>query len=174
MVAKLVLGVFCVLGAAWTAVWVWVLVRSRQKVSYSDVYPRLSLLRRRSFYVILAVAIVLFLFSVTWLPYQAIRARTVGPPQVVVEVTGRQWYWTFSRQEIPAGIPIVFKVTSLDVNHGFGLFDPKGELVAQVQAMPGYTNSLIYIFDEPGTYRVRCLELCGLYHHVMEATLTVK
>ena len=35
-----------------------------------------------------------------------------------------------------------FDVTSVDVNHGFGVYDPNGRLIGSVQAMPGYTNEL--------------------------------
>ena len=55
-----------------------------------------------------------------------------------------------------------FDVTSIDVNHGFGLYDPDGHLIGSVQAMPGYHNQLDLTLDEPGVYRIRCLELCGL------------
>jgi cytochrome c oxidase subunit 2 len=40
--------------------------------------------------------------------------------------------------------------------------------------MPGYTNRLIYQFDQPGTYTIRCLEYCGIGHQAMLRTLTVE
>jgi hypothetical protein len=46
-------------------------------------------------------------------------------------------------------------------------YDPEGHIVGQVQAMPGYTNVLVMRFDRPGSYQIRCLELCGQYHHIM-------
>jgi cytochrome c oxidase subunit 2 len=46
-------------------------------------------------------------------------------------------------------------------------------IVAQTQAMPGYTNVLRYTFTEAGTYRVLCLEYCGAAHHVMAADIKV-
>jgi cytochrome c oxidase subunit 2 len=61
-----------------------------------------------------------------------------------------------------------------DVNHGLGLFDPSGRLLTQVQAMPGYSNRLIHVFETPGAYTVRCLEYCGIAHHAMMTTLSVK
>ncbi|CAF0701745.1 hypothetical protein MPNT_410011 [Candidatus Methylacidithermus pantelleriae] len=59
-------------------------------------------------------------------------------------------------------MPVEFLVRAADVNHGFGLYDPDGRLVAEVQAMPGYTNRLTYVFKKPGTYKVLCLEFCGV------------
>lgn len=46
-------------------------------------------------------------------------------------------------------------------------------IVAQTQAMPGYTNVLRYTFTEPGVYRVLCLEYCGVEHHDMKTEINV-
>lgn len=93
-------------------------------------------------------------------------------PQIV-HATGHQWYWELDRTNIEMGKPVTFQVTSTDVNHGFGLYDAKGALVAQVQAMPGYVNQLTHVFKSPGTYRVLCLEFCGLAHHGMITEIKV-
>lgn len=171
---QLVLGVLLILGLLWTLAWAWVLRSTRRTIPYAEVVPKVTSLRRRLFYVILAVMIVVFLVSMRWLPYRSVRAAVLGEPQVSVEVVAQQWLWTFSQNEVPSGVPVEFVVTSKDVNHGFGIYDPNGRLVTQVQAMPGYTNRLVYVFKQPGTYMVRCLELCGIPHHVMAAALTVK
>jgi hypothetical protein len=65
---------------------------------------------------------------------------------------------------VAGGMPVEFRVTTLDVNHGFSLYAPDGHLVAQTQAMPGYMNRLRITFDQPGTYTVLCLEFCGMSH----------
>ncbi|MCC7425312.1 MAG: cytochrome c oxidase subunit II [Alphaproteobacteria bacterium] len=91
-------------------------------------------------------------------------------PQVV-NATGYQWYWELDTSQVTAGRPVKFRVTSADVNHGFGLYDEAGTLVAQTQAMPGYINRLTHVFEAPGTYRVLCLEYCGLVHHNMIAEI---
>ena len=171
---KLVFGVLILVGLIWTAVWGWVLFGSRQTVPYTEVAPKVATLRRRLFYILLPVFVIVFLVSLRLLPYPAARANALGEPQVSINVTAEQWLWTFSQTEIPAGVPVEFVVTSKDVNHGFAVFNPQGQLLTQVQAMPGYTNHLIYVFDQPGTYTVRCLELCGIAHHGMVTTLTVK
>lgn len=91
----------------------------------------------------------------------------------IVNVIGHQWSWEFSTNRVEAGVPVEFRVTSADVNHGFAIYAPDGRIVVQTQAMPGYTNKILYTFDQPGTYMVRCLEFCGLAHHVMEAPINV-
>lgn len=90
-----------------------------------------------------------------------------------VNVAAEQWSWTIDKTQLPLNKPIVFVVTSRDVNHGFGIYDADLKLLTQIQAMPGYTNKLYYTFTKPGKYRVMCLEYCGLVHHDMVAELTV-
>jgi cytochrome c oxidase subunit II len=85
----------------------------------------------------------------------------------VVDVVGHQWFWQLSRYQVAAGIPVEFRVTSADVNHGFAIYGPDDRIVTQTQAMPGFTNRLVYTFTKPGFYRVLCLEYCGLAHHGM-------
>lgn len=85
----------------------------------------------------------------------------------VVNVTGFQWAWKLDPATVRTGTPVEFRVTSADVNHGFAVYAPDGHIVAQTQAMPGYTNTLIHTFTEPGTYTVQCLEYCGLGHAPM-------
>lgn len=75
---------------------------------------------------------------------------------------------------VPAGKNIVFDVTSKDVNHGFGIYDPRGHLVAQVQAMPDYVNHLPLRFSVRGHYVVRCLEYCGIAHAAMQGAFEVR
>lgn len=166
-------GLLVVLGSAWTAVWLWVVVGARREGAYAPIYEKVGRLRRQWLLVFGIVGTGAFVASLWFLPYAPVRALVLGEPAVRVEVTGGQWYWEMSAAEVPAGVPIEFRVTAADVNHGFALYDPGGTLVAQVQAMPGYVNRLVHTFAEPGTYTIRCLELCGTAHHYMTTELTV-
>jgi len=103
-------------------------------------------------------------------PYDA----AASDDAVAVTATGSQWSWDITPQELPAGRPIVFKVTSDDVNHGFGVYDADGTMLFQTQAMPGYVNQVRYTFTKPGKYRVLCMEYCGLVHHDMIEEINVK
>lgn len=85
----------------------------------------------------------------------------------VVKVVAYQWRWDLSETRIKAGVPIEFRVTSADVNHGFAIYDPDDHLVAQTQAMPGFENKILHTFQQPGIYRILCLEYCGVAHHGM-------
>jgi cytochrome c oxidase subunit 2 len=97
-----------------------------------------------------------------------------GIEPVVVDAQALQFGFNLSKTEFKAGEPIEFDVTSADVNHGFGLYDENNQVLAQTQAMPGYTNKLYYTFEKPGTYKILCIEYCGLGHHLMMSKITVK
>lgn len=102
--------------------------------------------------------------SLFFMPY----SRADDPAATAtVKVIGGQFYWSMTPERVPAGTEVRFAVTSADVNHGFGIYDPDGVLIGNVQAMPGYTNELVLGLDEPGSYLVSCLEFCGVKHHEM-------
>lgn len=60
-----------------------------------------------------------------------------------------------------------------DVTHNFGIYNSKGILLTQVEAMPQYKNELQYTFNQKGKYTILCLEYCGLVHGFMTATIHV-
>jgi cytochrome c oxidase subunit 2 len=171
--ALLIVGVFAFVAAS---------AGQRAAVDYGRV-NRFRLL----FFAALSVILLTFLaFTLRRLPYAA-EASTANQ---VVHAVGKQYEWsltegvgpslaTWNRDfspsvTVPAGTPIEFRVTTLDVNHGFSLYAPDGHLVAQTQAMPGYMNRLRITFDQPGTYTVLCLEFCGLSHHRMRGVVQVR
>jgi cytochrome c oxidase subunit II len=149
-------------------------------------YARVNRLRFL-FFVSLAVILLIFLlFTLPQLPYP-VEART---PDRVVHAIGKQYAWSLTEGTgptlaswdrdfsptvtVPLRTTVEFRVTTLDVNHGFSLYAPDGHLVAQTQAMPGYVNRLRVVFPEPGTYTVLCLEFCGMSHHKMRGVVEVK
>lgn len=159
---------------AWTGVLAWVARGANRELGYDRVSGVVSIIRRYGTVAVLVVLGVAFLISLGFLPYAAARVERLGSPQVTVDVEGSMWRWALSQERVPVGRTVEFRVTSRDVNHGFGIYAPDGRLVAQVQAMPGYTNRLIVRFDRPGTYTIRCLEFCATGHHVMVGQLTVE
>lgn len=108
-------------------------------------------------------------FTLTSWPHAA---PTTDNP-VIVSATGQQWSWELSRDSVPANKPVVFAVTSKDVNHGFGVYDDTGTILFQTQAMPGYINRVAYTFSKPGVYRVLCMEYCAGSHHDMTSEFRV-
>lgn len=128
--------------------------------------------RRSLFIVLIAMGIPLAFHTLADLPY-GVPDRPGGPAQVV-EAVGRQWEWTLSRNTFRVGETVEFRVTSADVNHGFGIYDGSMRVVAQTQAMPDYVNTLRHEFQIPGKYTILCLEYCGLAHHAMSAEFEVR
>jgi cytochrome c oxidase subunit 2 len=168
-------SVFIILVIAWTVAWAWTVSRANGKTeAYEAVARSGGRISQRLFVAVVVVLAVVFLLSIWWLPYRRIAAARIGAPVARVAITGKMWNWTLSQTRLPAGVPVEFDVTSLDVNHGFGIYSPSGHLMAQVQAMPGYTNHLIVRFREAGRYTVRCLEFCGVPHIGMVTNFEVR
>lgn len=166
---------FLILAIAWTVAWAWAVSQAnRTNEPYEAVTRSGGRLRARLFVAVTAGLAAAFLLSIWWLPYRRIAAARLGAPVARIAVTGKMWDWTLSQTRLPAGVPVELDVTSLDVNHGFGIYTPSGHLMAQVQAMPGYTNHLIVRFSELGRYTVRCLEFCGIPHIGMFTNFEVK
>lgn len=150
-----------------------VALKSQQRI---EDYPSVT----RSAYKIRAIFFSVFLISgvaiagltLGDLPYGA--HEELNKEAVMVNVMGHQWRWDIDRTELPVNTPVIFNVSSSDVNHGFAIYNDDLKLIAQTQAMPGYINKLTYTFDKTGTYKILCLEYCGLAHHSMLTELIVK
>lgn len=160
-----------ILMAAIIAPFIHVARHSGEKSDYPSVQKSTGRIRVMLFWGLVAFCTPVIVYSLTDLPYTT-PPDASGEP-LVVKAVGHQWYWKIDSTAVPAGQPVAFHVSSADVNHGFGLYDTDMRLVAQTQAMPKYTNILYYTFPEPGTYKVLCLEYCGLSHHGMAAEITV-
>ena len=149
---------------------VWVIAQSVRTAAPEDGQKTANAVQRWWF-LLLVVAGVGIAYA-TLEPYPIANQRVESQAQIVNAI-GRQWSWQISPSRVRVGIPVEFDVTSADVNHGFAVYAPDGRIVTQTQAMPGYTNRLLYTFTEPGKYRVMCLEYCGLAHHNMVAEFEV-
>ena len=127
-------------------------------------------LRSKIFWLLVAIGAVLTIFTLTPWPH----SKGSGQVDVRIEAKARQWAWDISLQEVKVGQTVEFSVTAEDVTHGFALYDPEQKMVAQIQAMPGFVNKVRYQFTRPGTYKILCLEYCGLAHHNMLAEIQAK
>jgi cytochrome c oxidase subunit 2 len=165
---SLVLMAFVASGFAFVAIY-----SSKRDEDYTPLQKRAYRLRARLFWTLVLVFGPAMIYTLLDLPYDASRAQSHSGAVQVVEATGYQWRWELSRDHVAAGQPVEFRVTSADVNHGFGIYDPDMRLVAQTQAMPGYTNKLRYTFSKEGTYKILCMEYCGMAHHNMMAEVKV-
>jgi cytochrome c oxidase subunit II len=140
---------------------------------YASVQVPAYRLRTKLFWALVLVFGPAMIYNLLDLPYKA-HASASGAQALAIDARGYQWRWELSRNDVPAGQPVEFRVTSEDINHGFAIYDPDMHLVAQTQAMPGYTNTLRYTFRKAGTYKVLCLEYCGIAHHNMMTEIKVR
>jgi cytochrome c oxidase subunit II len=119
--------------------------------------------------------------------YAAIVLHDIGvkkPNEIVVNVVGRQWQWSFTYEGykdgqgqpivapvlvLPDNRPVYFKVNSVDVIHTF--YVPAFRL--QEDAVPGITTPLRATPDRIGAYPVVCTQLCGYGHSTMRTTVRV-
>lgn len=92
-----------------------------------------------------------------------------------VDLTARSWSYDMSGREVEVGRPVRFSGRSDDTMHSFAVYHPDGRMLFTMMLMPGLSKptSLVHTFKEPGKYKVRCLEYCGIAHHGMRDELIV-
>lgn len=172
MIGYLALGIFAVGALALASVFVLASqVARRGPTPYPEVAGRAYRLRLLWFFALGGILTAAFLTALPYVPYAHYRLAS-APAAMHVSVAASQYAWGIEGT-VTTGGKVDFAVSSADVNHGFGLYDPSGHLVGQVQAMPGYTNHLVMQFGDPGEYMVRCLEYCGPGHSSMFKTIHV-
>ena len=105
-------------------------------------------------------------------------ARSAATHKNIQDVTvkAESWSYEMSGREFEVGSAVRFAAKSADTMHSFALYHPDGRLLFTMMLMPGLETpaSLIHVFSEPGTYKIRCLEYCGAAHHEMADEIVVK
>ena len=123
----------------------------------------------------IALFLIVNLASIKFIPaISTAKAASSGVAAIDVEVAAQSWSYDMSAQEFVAGVPVRFNAKSLDTVHGFAVYHPDGRVLFTMMLVPGVaTSSLIYTFKDPGTYKIRCLEYCGIAHHEMSDEIVV-
>jgi cytochrome c oxidase subunit 2 len=116
------------------------------------------------------------------------RYPDADPNALRVEVTARQWSWTFrtaggdgrfgtpddvvtlGELDVPVGRPIYLKLRSRDVVHSFYL----PSFRTKIDAIPGNTTRLWFQAQEPGRFEIACAQHCGVSHYKMRGLLIVR
>jgi cytochrome c oxidase subunit 2 len=116
---------------------------------------------------------VLTVFLLIWgLGALAVDNGSNGKNPLVVDVTGQQWVWSFSypgthvqsnELYLPVNREVEFRVTSVDVTHGFWI----ANMGIQVDANVGTITTIHTTPDKLGTFNIRCTQFCGLNHAFM-------
>ena len=141
---------------------------------------------KKRFWFFLILTIIMGIFASVTIPKSPYFAFADKTPAKVIHVAAIQFAFFLSEKAIDRDTPagqqielhvkevIEFRVTSIDVNHGFAISDDSNRLITPTQAMPGYVNRLRYKFEKPGKYNVLCLEYCGVAHQLMRTSFVVK
>jgi len=93
-----------------------------------------------------------------------------------IRVDGLQWWWRITyfdadgnaivsanELRLPANRTVEIELTSSDVIHSFWVPAYAGK----VDMIPGHTNTITLVADEPGIVRGQCAEYCGGAHALM-------
>lgn len=151
------------------------LVFRSTRVGFRVKSARRATLERRE--TLWGLAVIVFLLAILGgtifkVPYFP-ETKAAQPGEQRLSITGRQFAWTVLPPRVRAGQKTVVTVRSADVSHAVGFYNPNDTLVQQVNVLPGKVQRIEITFEHPGTYTLRCLEFCGLDHHLMEAKLEV-
>lgn len=149
------------------------------------------------------ILIWLYITTLPWAPpstFSEIKTNDINETMQVVNITAGQWFWIMEKVNtnssdtivknsydpvsnapkpaivIKQNVPVKFIATSVDVNHGFGIFSDAQDgspILLQMQVIPGMQNVFYYTFKESGGFHVRCLEYCGYGHPYMTSAIHV-
>lgn len=133
-------------------------------------------------FVVLSGVILPTIVLFTLMFYSLSASLTVRTPQdtaMTIRVIGHRWWWdvvypeqgivTANEIHIPAGVPILIKLTSQDVVHSFWVPNLGGKM----DLVPGKLNLFWMQSDRPGLFRGQCAEYCGLQHALMAFMVVV-
>src|SRR5207248_11734713 len=88
----------------------------------------------KTWFAIVVVLLVALLFgTIFFTPY----ARGTAKHSQVYDVQAQQFAWLLPGKPIEAGREVEFRLSSRDVNHNFAVYTMRGELLFQVQVVPG-------------------------------------
>lgn len=179
-IASLVIG-----GIVWALIG-WAVIRYRRKDGDAPA-PRQTTyhLPLELLYTLVPFLIVGVLFFYTVKAQDAMIDQS-AEPEVVIDVVGQKWSWTFNYMEadnpavgavvheagtldriadlyLPVNKPVRFNLNSADVDHSFWIPD----FYFKLDAIPGHPNSFDATPTKEGLYLGKCAELCGTYHAAM-------
>ena len=167
-----------VIGVIFAAVTIYFLIRYRRRHSGQEGNPpKLSVAAAVGWALIPAFIFMaddLYLAAEGWTLYNDY--RTVPENAYEIKLEGAMWSWNFKYPEgvetinelrVPAGTPILVRMTSRDVVHSFFLPDFK----VKEDLMPGRVTYLWFYPKEPGEHLITCAEYCGVIHSSMMGTV---
>jgi cytochrome c oxidase subunit 2 len=104
--------------------------------------------------------------------------REVPADRLEVRLEAAMWRWDFTypngvqatnELRVPAGRPVLLRMSSADVVHSFYLRDFR----VKEDSMPGRVTYLWFYPREPGEHLATCAEYCGMMHSKMTGKVIV-
>jgi cytochrome c oxidase subunit 2 len=166
---------YTVVAVAFMGSTVWFLVRYRRREP-PGIVPTFHAPELVVVYALCLLATFLAFWFVSFRQYVTVEAAPDGA--MPIYVTAKQWIWTFEYPQgvnsagilyVPAHQPVRMILTSRDVIHSF--YVPALRIKQDV--VPGTYTSIWFEADTPGSYPLRCAELCGVGHSTMSAQVVV-
>lgn len=150
-----------------------IIFRSTRVGFRTEVASREKLEKREGYWAIGVITFLVVLLGGTILqiPYWSDNGSDNAKQHL--QITGRQFAWTVDPPRVRAHVKTKIEIRAVDVNHGLGIYNPKGTLIKQVNVLPGVTQEIVMTFARPGLFKLRCMEFCGVDHHLMENDLEV-
>ncbi|MFO1283795.1 MAG: cytochrome c oxidase subunit II [Burkholderiales bacterium] len=117
-----------------------------------------------------------YLAAKTWQAWNVY--RDVPADRLEIKLESAMWRWDFTypngvastnELRVPAGKPVVLRMTSLDVVHSFYLPDFR----VKEDSMPGRVTYLWFYPRVPGEHVSTCAEFCGMMHSKMYGKVIV-
>ena len=127
------------------------------------------------------VPTIIFVGIAIWGLWGFFKAEKVPENAYKINVTGKQWMWTFTYNDngkemsipntmyIPVDTPIVLEMTATDVLHSF--FVPSFRV--KRDTVPGMTSRVTFTATKKGDFDIYCTEFCGTSHSKMRGIVRV-
>ena len=160
-----ILGISVTLLALNTAVMLYFVIRYRRKR-----HPQAEEVKESTgveiLWTVIPTILVMIIFFIGWKGFQYM--RTAPPDAMLVNVTARQWSWSFQYENgkqdsvlhVPVHKPVKLLITSADVLHS--LFIPAFRI--KEDCVPGRETHLWFRPDQTGSFDLFCTEYCGVGH----------
>jgi cytochrome c oxidase subunit 2 len=163
---------------------IWIVIRYRRRPTDSELPPQthgsnpLEIL-----WTIIPTITVTVLFIGALITLNDNFNTSADTPEVVIDVTGFQWQWTFDYEQqglsftgagivgptmaMPVNEMVRIRLHATDVIHSF--YVP--QFLYKKDVIPGRTNEFDVMVTVPGTYGGQCAEFCGVGHSEMLFTV---
>ena len=176
---EVMIDIFAI-GIIFSLITIYLLIKYRRRHEGQEGRPPKLSLAQKAGWVLIPVFIFmaddLFLAAEGWTLWNVYRT----PPEnsYEIELESKMWSWNFTYPEgveaynelrVPAGTPILLRMTSSDVVHS--LFLPHFKV--KEDSMPGRVTYMWFMPRDPGDYIMTCAEYCGLMHSNMHGKVIV-